>query len=62
MVVAAASSSSFVDSEFALARQAYPATPRRLTAEAKLAADSLFRSAIDRLTDPASTFAFADAR
>lgn len=52
----------FIDSEFALARQDYPTTPRRLTAEAKLAADKLFRSAIDHLAGPASTFAFADAR
>jgi uncharacterized protein len=53
----------FVDAEFEAARLHLPATPLRLAAEAKVAAEYLFRSAVERFdVAPVSTFKATIAR
>lgn len=50
----------FIDDEFALARDTLPLLPLRITAEAKAAADTLFRTSVGRL-GPSSTSTAANA-
>lgn len=45
----------FIDAEFAMVRETLPTHPARLTAEAKFAADELFRSSLRRLGRNGST-------
>ncbi len=52
----------FIDDEFAIARDAQPAKPSRISAEAKQAAEAFFRDAVRRFGPAASTSAGAIAR